>query len=263
MIRLKLCVSFSTELYAEWKKENDRYYDTDDEKDGFTQTKVMGLMNEKLIPDNAIVVSASGSLPSDMERLWRVRVRDTYHLEYGFSCMGYEIAKALGAKIAEPEREVYCFAGDGGYFMLNSEMFTSIQEGLKINIILIDNDGFHCIDNLQASQGIPHFGCEFRFRNKETGRLDGEYIPADYALSARALGFNSWRVEKSSEFEAAVKGALESKVSTLIDCKTKRKSMTDGYSTWWRVGTPEVSEKPAVVEVWKEMKKNAADARQF
>ena len=92
------------ELYAEWKKENDRYYNTDDNKDGFTQTKVMGLMNEKFVPEDAIVVCASGSLPSDMERLWRTRVRDTYHLEYGFSCMGYEIAGALGAKIAEPEK---------------------------------------------------------------------------------------------------------------------------------------------------------------
>ena len=251
------------ELYAEWKKENDRYYNTDDEKDGFTQTRVMGLMNEKVVPEDAIVVCASGSIPSDMERLWRTRVRDTYHLEYGFSCMGYEIAGALGAKIAEPEREVYCLVGDGGYLMLNSEMFTSIQEGLKINIVLIDNNGFHCIDNLQASQGIPHFGCEFRFRNPETGRLDGDYVPADYTLGAKGLGFNSWRAESSADFEKAAKAALESKVSTLIDCKTMRKSMTEGYSTWWRVGTPEVSEKPAVVEVWKEMKRNAADARQF
>ncbi|NQT61248.1 MAG: 3D-(3,5/4)-trihydroxycyclohexane-1,2-dione acylhydrolase (decyclizing) [Bacteroidetes bacterium] len=251
------------EIFAEWKKENDRLYSTDDKVDGFTQTKVMGLLNEKLIPDNAIMVSASGSLPSDMERLWRTRTRDTYHLEYGFSCMGYEIAGALGVKIAEPEREVFCLVGDGSYLMLNSEMFSSIQEGLKINIILIDNNGFHCIDNLQASQGIPHFGCEFRFRNEKSGQLDGDYIPVDYAMSAKALGFQSWRVENSEDFTTAVEGVLNSPVSTLIDCKTERKSMTDSYSTWWRVGTPEVSEKPEVVEVWKEMKKNAAEAKQF
>ena len=184
-------------------------------------------------------------------------------MEYGFSCMGYEIAGALGAKIAEPDREVYCLLGDGAYLMLNSEMFTSIQEGLKINIILIDNNGFHCIDNLQASQGIPHFGCEFRFRNQESGLLDGNYIPADYAMTAKGLGFASWRAENSDEFIQAGKAAQSSSQSTLIDCKTVRKSMTDSYSTWWRVGTPEVSEKPAVVEAWKDMKINAAKAKQY
>jgi len=251
------------EYYAEWKKEVDRLYATDDRTEGFTQTKVLGLLNEKLLPADAIIVSASGSLPSDMERLWRTKTRDTYHLEYGFSCMGYEIAGALGAKIAEPKREVFCVVGDGSYLMLNSEMFTSIQEGLKINIILIDNNGFHCIDNLQASQGIPHFGCEFRYRNKESGQLDGSYIPVDYAMSAKSLGFESWRAERSEDFMGAVKGALESSISTLVDCKTARKSMTGSYETWWRVGTPEVSEKPAVVEVWKDMKLNASKSMQF
>ena len=251
------------DYYGEWKKEADRLYSTDDRIDGFTQTKVLGLLNEKLLPADAIIVSASGSLPSDMERLWRTRTKDTYHLEYGFSCMGYEIAGALGAKIAEPDREVFCVLGDGSYLMLNSEMFSSIQEGLKINIILIDNNGFHCIDNLQASQGIPHFGCEFRYRNKETGQLDGKYIPVDYAMSAKSLGFASWRAEKSEDFINAIKAALSSPVSTLVDCKTARKSMTGSYETWWRVGTPEVSEKPAVVEVWKDMKLNASKSMQF
>ncbi len=251
------------ELYAVWEEENDRLYTTDDATAGFTQTRVMGLMNDKLLPEDAIIVAAGGSLPSDLERLWRTRVRDTYHLEYGFSCMGYEMAGALGAKIAEPEREVFCLVGDGSFLMLNSELFTSIQEGLKINVVLIDNNGFHCIDNLQASQGIPHFGCEFRFRNGETDRLDGDYIPVDYAMVARGLGFQSWRAENSSTFTEAMELVLKSEVSTLIDCKTARKSMTDSYSTWWRVGTPEVSQKPAVVEAWKQMKQEAGKAKQF
>lgn len=251
------------ELMTEWTKENDRLYNTDDAKDGFCQTKVMGLLNEKIMPKDAIIVAASGSVPSDLERVWKTRTRDTYHLEYGFSCMGYEIAGALGAKIAEPDREVFCLLGDGAYLMLNSEMFTAIQEDLKINIVIIDNNGFHCIDNLQASQGIPHFGCEFKFRNKKTGQLDGDWIPVDYTLAAKGFGFNAWRAENSEEFTQAGKKAIESKVSTLIDCKTKRKSQTESYSTWWRVGTPEVSKKPAVVEAWKDMKKNAAQAKQY
>ncbi|RKX89058.1 MAG: 3D-(3,5/4)-trihydroxycyclohexane-1,2-dione acylhydrolase (decyclizing) [Spirochaetes bacterium] len=246
-----------------WTAENTRLYTLDDKEAGFAQTKVMGLMNEGGIPEDAIVVAASGSLPSDMQRLWRTRVRETYHLEYAFSCMGYEIAGALGAKIACPEKEVYCILGDGSFWMLNSEMFTAVQEGLKINIILIDNNGFHCIDNLQASQGIPHFGCEFRYRNPETGQLDGEYIPVDYAAMVKAVGFDSYRAENSGEFSAALEEARAAEKPVLIDCKTARKSMTGDYGAWWRVGTPEVSRKPAVVKASKENRKNAAKAKQY
>ena len=220
-------------------------------------------MNKGGIPEDAIIVAASGSLPSDMERLWRTRVPDTYHLEYGFSCMGYEIAGALGAKIACPDREVYCLVGDGGFWMLNSEMITAVQEGLKINVVLIDNNGFHCIDNLQASQGIPHFGCEFRFRNPESDRLDGDYIPVDYATLASGVGFATYRATGSEEFTEVLKAARAQDKPVLIDCKTERKSMTEGYGAWWRVGTPEVSKKEAVVEASKDMKKNAAKAKQF
>ncbi|RKX71989.1 MAG: 3D-(3,5/4)-trihydroxycyclohexane-1,2-dione acylhydrolase (decyclizing) [Spirochaetes bacterium] len=246
-----------------WAAENTRLYTLDDKEAGFAQTKVIGLLNEGGIPEDAIVVAASGSLPSDMQRLWRTRVRETYHLEYAFSCMGYEIAGALGAKIACPEKEVYCILGDGSFWMLNSEMFTAVQEGLKINIILIDNNGFHCIDNLQASQGIPHFGCEFRYRNPETGQLDGEYIPVDYAAMAKGVGYDSYRAESSEEFSAALKKARAGEKPVLIDCKTARKSMTGDYGAWWRVGTPEVSRKKAVVEASKDIRKNAAKAKQY
>ena len=133
----------------------------------YAQTRVIGQLNNGLIAEDAIVVAASGSLPSDLERLWRVTQPDTYHLEYGFSCMGYEVSGALGAKLAAPDREVYCLVGDGGYLMLHSEIVTAIQEGIKINIILFNNHGFDCIDNLQISQGIPHFGCQFRYRTKQ------------------------------------------------------------------------------------------------
>ena len=251
------------ELKQRWDAEVDRLYTLDDAVSGFAQTKVMGIMNMGGIPKDAIVVAASGSLPSDMERLWRTSVPDTYHLEYGFSCMGYEIAGALGAKIACPDKEVYCILGDGSMLMLNSEMFTAVQEGLKINIILIDNNGFHCIDNLQASQGIPHFGCEFRFRNPESGQLDGEYITVDYAKFAEGLRYAAWQARSSEEFTKALAAARASTSCTLIDCKTERKSMTDGYSAWWRVGTPEVSKKPEVVKASEVIKAHVKEAKQF
>jgi len=249
-------------LREQWIHEVDRLYSLDNGS-GYAQTRVIGQLNNALMAEDAIVVAASGSLPSDLERLWRVAQPNTYHLEYGFSCMGYEVSGALGAKLAAPDREVYCLVGDGGYLMLHSEIVTAIQEGIKINIILFNNHGFDCIDNLQVSQGIPHFGCQFRYRNSKTDRLDGDVLPIDYAMNARSYGCQSWSVSSVEEFEVAFKEAKNSPVSTLIEVDTASKSMTHDYSTWWRVGTPEASQKSAVVSAAEEMKKNTGKARLF
>ena len=247
---------------AKWTQENTRLINVDDTEHGLAQTRVIGLMNQ-MIPEDAIVIAASGSLPSDMERIWRCRAADSYHLEYGFSCMGYEIAGALGAKIASPEREVYCLAGDGAFWMLNSELLTTVQEGLKIVVVLIDNNGFHCIDNLQSSKGIPHFGCEFRYRDPNSGRLDGGYIPVDYAAIAEGMGFAAYRAKSSEEFSKALEAARAQNRPVLIDCKTERKSMTGDYGAWWRVGVPEVSIREAVVKASQDMKEEVSKARPF
>ncbi|PIE04869.1 MAG: 3D-(3,5/4)-trihydroxycyclohexane-1,2-dione acylhydrolase (decyclizing), partial [Spirochaetales bacterium] len=232
---------------ADWDREVSRLYF--DRKTGpgggYSQLNALGLMNEELFDKNAIVVGASGSLPGDMQRVWRPRIVNTYHMEYGFSCMGYEVSGALGVKMACPDREVYSMAGDGSFVMLHSELLTSIQENCKINVMLFDNNGFGCIDNLQRSQGIPKFGCELKYRNEETGRLDegGKLIPVDYAKIAEGYGCRVWRVHNAEELKTAVKEAKESPVSTLIDIKVDFDSMSGGYGSWWRVGTPEVSKK--------------------
>ncbi len=249
-------------LRDQWINEVDHVYSRDSDSE-YAQTRVIGQLNNGLIAEDAIVVAASGSLPSDLERLWRVTQPNTYHLEYGFSCMGYEVAGALGVKLAAPGKEVYCLVGDGAYLMLHSELVTAIQEGIKINIILFNNHGFDCIDNLQISQGIPHFGCQFRYRNSDSNRLDGKVLPIDYAMNARSYGCQSWSVSSAEEFETAFKEAKNSPVSTLIEVHTAPKSMTHGYSTWWRVGIPEVSQKSAVVSAAKDMKKNTAKAKLF
>jgi len=248
-------------LRDRWAAEVDRIYGAGGGE--YAQTQVIGQLNQGLMAEDAIVVAASGSLPSDLERLWRVTQAGTYHLEYGFSCMGYEVSGAVGVKLAAPDKEVYCLVGDGGYLMLHSEIVTAIQEGLKINIILFNNHGFDCIDSLQASQGIPHFRCQFRYRDGNSERLDGAVLPIDYAMNARSYGCQTWSVSSPAAFETAFKEAKNSPVSTLIEVRTAPKSMTHGYSTWWRVGTPEVSEKSAVVSAAEDMQTNISKAKQY
>jgi 3D-(3,5/4)-trihydroxycyclohexane-1,2-dione acylhydrolase (decyclizing) len=262
--------SYSSEIEdarAAWKKEVDHLY-SDNElgpNGNYSQLRALGIMNEEIFDKDAIIVGASGSLPGDLQRVWRPRHKDTYHMEYGFSCMGYEVSGAVGAKIAAPDQEVYSMTGDASFVMLHSELLTSIQEGVKINIMLFDNNGFGCIDNLQTSQGIPKFGCELKYRNPETGRLDegGELIPVDYAKIAEGYGCRVWRVHNSEELKTALAEAKESPVTTLLDIKVDFDSMSDGYESWWRVGTPEVSKKETVLKANKELVKNIAEVKQY
>lgn len=227
-----------------------------------TQTRVLGEL-DRLLPQDAIVVGASGSLPGDLQRVWRPKVVNTYHMEYGYSCMGYEIAAALGTKLAEPDKEVYAMVGDGSYLMLHSEMITSIQEKRKINIILFDNMSFGCINNLQMSQGMGSLGTEFRYRNEETGKLDGALVPIDFAKSAEGYGFKTYTVKTIEELIDAIEDSKKQDISTLIDIKVLPKTMTDGYDSWWHVGTPEVSDKESVKAAYRDMKENIARARKY
>lgn len=207
-----------------------------------TQTAAVGRVR-KVIPEDAIVTGAAGSLPGDLQRMWTTEVKDSYHMEYGYSCMGYEAAAALGCKLAEPEREVYAMLGDGSFLMLHSEFLTSLQEGKKINLLLFDNCGFGCINNLQMSNGIGNLATEFRYRNAE-GELQGGLIPIDFAKVAEGYGAKGYTARTLEELEAALEDAKKQKVSTLIDIKVLPKTMTDGYNSWWNVGVAAVSEKP-------------------
>jgi len=156
-----------------------------------SQSQVLGVLNHTLAED-AVIVAAAGSLPGDLQRAWRSKGVNTYHVEYGYSCMGYEVNAALGVKLAEPDREVYALVGDGSYMILHSELATSIQERRKINVVLFDNMTFGCINNLQMGNGMDSFGTEFRYRNPETGKLDGGFVPVDFAMSAAAYGCKTY-----------------------------------------------------------------------
>ncbi|MCP4450746.1 MAG: 3D-(3,5/4)-trihydroxycyclohexane-1,2-dione acylhydrolase (decyclizing), partial [Planctomycetes bacterium] len=231
-------------------------------KSRLTQTQVLGALN-RMIGDEAIAVGSSGSLPGDMQRMWEANEPNTYNMEYGFSCMGYEINGALGAKLAEPDKEVYSFVGDGSYMMAHSELITSIQENQKINILLFDNTSFGCINNLQMGSGMGSFGTEFRHRNPATGQLDGALLKIDFAMNAAAYGVKTYTVTTMKELQDAVADAKKQTVSTLLDIKVLPKTMTDGYESWWRFGVAEVSKKKEIQAAYAAQQEGIKKARQY
>lgn len=226
-----------------------------------TQTAALAYIRNNIAPD-AIAVAAAGSLPGCMQRMWTSDVRDTYNMEYGYSCMGYEIAGALGSKMAEPDREVYAFCGDGSYLMLHSELVTSVQEGKKINVLLFDNAGFGCINNLQMGNGIGNLATEFRKRD-ENGQLLGDLMPIDFAMSAAGYGVKTYKVNTMDELKEALEDSKKQTVSTLIDIKVLPKSMTDGYDAWWHVGIASTSSKDSVRNAYKNKAENLKKARRY
>lgn len=228
---------------------------------GLTQTAVVARVRER-IPEDAICVGAAGSLPGDLQRMWTSDTRYSYNMEYGYSCMGYEIAGAFGSKLAEPDREVYAMCGDGSYLMLHSELVTSIQEHRKINVLLFDNSGFGCINNLEMSNGIGNLATEFRFRNEE-GKLLGDLMPIDFAACAAGYGVKTYRVRNMEELDAALEDSLKQADSTLIDIKVLPKTMTDGYGAWWHVGVAGTSENEKVCQASENKKKNLEKARKY
>ncbi|MFV8520837.1 3D-(3,5/4)-trihydroxycyclohexane-1,2-dione acylhydrolase (decyclizing) [Bacillus sp. SBS7] len=227
-----------------------------------TQTAVIGQINT-LLDEDAIIVGAAGSLPGDLQRMWASRKPNTYHMEYGYSCMGYEVAGALGAKIAEPSKEVYAMVGDGSYQMLHSELVTSLQENKKINILLFDNSGFGCINNLQMGNGMGSFGTEFRYRNQETRKLDGAIMKIDFAASAAGYGVKTYHVTSLEQLQEALIDAKKQTVSTLIDIKVLPKTMTNGYESWWHVGVAEVSKSQSVQAAYESKVSNLQQARSY
>ncbi|CAG9296319.1 3D-(3,5/4)-trihydroxycyclohexane-1,2-dione acylhydrolase (decyclizing) [Celerinatantimonas diazotrophica] len=227
-----------------------------------TQSQVLGFVNNN-IEEDAVIVGASGSLPGDLQRIWKTRSYNSYHMEYGYSCMGYEVNAALGAKLANPQREVYSLVGDGSFMMLHSELVSSIQENQKINIILFDNIAHGCINNLQIGNGMNSFFTEFRFRDSKNNQLDGKLIPVDYAKIAEGYGCKAYRVTNIDELKHALADAQMQTVSTLIDIKILPKTMLHGYLNWWRVGLAEQSDKPEIRAASQRLKATISKARQY
>ena len=227
-----------------------------------TQSSVLGLLNENL-PKDSVIVAAAGSLPGDLQRMWRTKDYNGYHVEYGYSCMGYEVNASLGVKLAEPHREVYTMVGDGSFQMLHSELVTSIQEGAKINVVLLDNMTNGCINNLQMEHGMDSFTTEFRFRNAESGKLNGGFVPIDFAAIAAGYGCKTYRITTLDELKAALEDAQKQTVSTLFDIKVLPKTMIHKYFSWWRVGGAQVSNSDRVDAVARMLNEHIDQAREY
>ncbi len=227
-----------------------------------TQTAVLGVINECIDPED-VVIGASGSLPGDMQRMWRPKAVDTYHMEYGYSCMGYEISGALGVKYAVGDHDVYAMAGDGSFFMLHSEMLTALQEHTKINICLFNNASFGCINNLQVGHGNDTLCTELRFRG-EDGKFSGPFMSVDFAKIAEGYGCKAYTIHTLDELRDAIADAKKIEgIPVLFDIRVLPKSMTEGYGSWWRVGDTEVSENPRNLAAYEDTKNHVKETRKY
>jgi len=228
---------------ADWDAEVQRIYDLE-HGPLMSQGVVIGAVNILSRP-NDIVLCAAGSLPGDLHKLWRTRSPGGYHLEYGYSTMGYEIAGGLGAKMADPAREVYVMVGDASYLMMSSEIVTAVQEGVKLVIIILDNHGYASIGGLSKSVGSDGFGTKYRFRT-DSGQLDGETLPLDLGANAASLGAKLIRAANKDELATALQQAQASSETVCIFIETDRSQRVGGYESWWDVAVAEVSENPSV-----------------
>jgi len=237
----------------EWEKEVERIYGT--RKDPpISQGEVIGAVNEAVQAGDTMVCAA-GSLPGDLHKLWRTRKPGGYHLEYGYSCMGYEIAGGLGVKMADPKREVYVLVGDGSYLMMAQEIVTSLQEGYKLNVVLLDNHGFSSIGGLSRSCGNDGMGTSYRYRCGE--KYQGEILPVDFVANGASLGAWAMRARTREELAEALKEGRKQKRTSVVVVETSYDDRVPGYESWWDVAIPEVSEREPV----RAARKNYEEAR--
>jgi 3D-(3,5/4)-trihydroxycyclohexane-1,2-dione acylhydrolase (decyclizing) len=204
------------------------------------QTEILGALNE-FMDERDVVVQAAGSMPGDLQMLWRARDPKQYHVEYGYSCMGYEIAGGLGAKMAAPDREVFVLVGDGSYLMMAQEIVTAVSEGIKLNVVLVQNQGFGSIGALSESLGSQRFGTRYRYRDPSSGLLDGDVLPVDLAANAASLGADVIRTATVKEFTAALEQARASDRTTVIYIETDPLAPVPSSESWWDVPVSQTS----------------------
>jgi 3D-(3,5/4)-trihydroxycyclohexane-1,2-dione acylhydrolase (decyclizing) len=227
------------ELASHWRQVVDRAYHLGHQPLP-AQTEVLGALNEHMA-ERDVVVQAAGSMPGDLQMLWRARDPKQYHVEYGYSCMGYEIAGGLGAKLADPSREVFVLVGDGSYLMMAQEIVTAVAEKIKLTIILVQNHGFASIGALSELVGSQRFGTRYRYRNPHTDQLDGDILPVDLAANAASLGADVLRTRTVEEFRAGLERARAADRTTVIYIETDPLAPVPSSEDWWDVPVSEVS----------------------
>jgi 3D-(3,5/4)-trihydroxycyclohexane-1,2-dione acylhydrolase (decyclizing) len=227
------------ELTADWTRVVDEAYHLGHQPLP-SQTEVLGALNEVMGPRD-VVVQAAGSMPGDLQMLWRAKDPKQYHVEYGYSCMGYEIAGALGIKMASPDREVFSLVGDGSYLMMAQEIVTAVSEGIKLIVVIVQNHGFASIGSLSESLGSQRFGTSYRYRNPDTGLLDGDKLPIDLAANAESLGAVVLRVKTVEEFRAALEQAKASDRTVAVHIETDPLAPVPSSQGWWDVPVSEVA----------------------
>ena len=210
-----------------------------------SQAEVIGIVND-VFGGRATAINAAGTMPGDLLKLWRPEGPKAYHVEYGFSCMGYEVPAGIGVKLAEPEREVVVLIGDGSYLMANSEVVTAVAEGLSLTIVVVDNHGFQSIHGLQRSVGSPSFANELRARDPATGRLDGPVVEVDYASHARAMGATAIEAHSAADLRSALQAARAGEGVTVVVVRVHPERRVGSYGSWWDVPVAEVSGRPGV-----------------
>lgn len=244
----------------EWDEEVKRIYSLG-HGPLLSQGEVIGAVNSFSDPGD-VVLGAAGSMPGDLHKLWRTRDPKGYHLEYGYSCMGYEIAGGLGVKMADPHREVYVMLGDASYLMMAQEISTSIQEGVKLTVVLLNNHGYASIGGLSESLGSGGFGTKYRYRGTD-GQISGDTLPVDFAQNAASLGAHTITAASLAEFKAALSEAKRQTRTTVIVVETDREQRVAGYESWWDVAVAEVSEMDSVKQARAQYEQNVKKERHF
>ncbi|MBF75437.1 3D-(3,5/4)-trihydroxycyclohexane-1,2-dione acylhydrolase (decyclizing) [Candidatus Poribacteria bacterium] len=244
-----------------WLDEVNRIYDLGHSPQP-SQGEVIGAVN-RFSDDKDVVVCAAGSMPGDLHKLWQTSDPKGFHLEYGYSCMGYEIAGGLGCKMASPDREIYVLVGDGSYLMMAQEIVTSIQEGYKLTIILINNNGYASINGLSNSVGVQGYGTKYRYRGNDSGQLDGQNLPVDLAKNAESLGANVIPAESLDDFRLALEKAKLSDITTVVSINIEFEPRVPGYESWWDVPVAEVSEVKTAQAAYREYEDQKVKERYF
>ena len=227
-----------------------------------SQSEVIGVVNEVSRPED-VLVCAAGSLPGDLHKLWRARNPKQFHLEYGYSCMGYEIAGGLGVKMADPGRDVYVMVGDGSYLMLAQEIITSVQEGYKLIVVLVNNEGHSSIGGLSRATGAQGFATRFRYRDEESGQLQGDFLPVNLAANAASLGAKVIEAKTLLELKAALHDAREAAQTTVVKIDVDYDEQVPRYESWWDVPIAQVSEVDSAKAAYEEYEVERQKERYF